>query len=111
MSERVGFVTMGEAGGGDAGIPTLDVGMLGYAFMGKAHTNAYKTMDYIYTPPPARARLVAIAGRTQERVPAAAQRYGYEKAVRDWRGQVADAEGQVLKHCPRKHPSHQRCDA
>ena len=27
-------------------VPTLGVGMLGYAFMGKAHTNAYKTMDY-----------------------------------------------------------------
>jgi hypothetical protein len=41
--EKVGFVTMGTAGGGgDA--ETIGVGMLGYAFMGKAHSNAYKTL-------------------------------------------------------------------
>ena len=35
--ENVGFVTMGAGGeGGDA--EPIGVGMLGYAFMGKAHT-------------------------------------------------------------------------
>ena len=77
-------------------IPTLGVGMLGYAFMGKAHTNAYKTLDYIYTPPPAHARLVAIAGRDQTQVEAAAQRYGYAKAVTDWHALIADPEIQVF---------------
>jgi len=96
MSERSGFVTMGEAGSGDREIPTLGVGMLGYAFMGKAHTNAYKTLDYIYTPPPARARLVTIAGRSKEKVQAAARRYGYEKAVTDWRDLVSDPQIQVF---------------
>ncbi len=96
MTNRSGFVTMGEAAqpGGEA--PTLGVGMLGYAFMGKAHTNAYKTLDYIYTPPPARARLVAIAGRDRPRVEAAAARYGYQKAVTDWRELVSDPEIQVF---------------
>jgi hypothetical protein len=42
----------GNAGSQD-GIPTLGIGVLGYAFMGKAHRNAFKTLDYIYTPPPA----------------------------------------------------------
>src|SRR5579875_733582 len=77
-------------------IPTLGVGMLGYAFMGKAHTNAYKTLDYIYTPPPAHARLVAIAGRDTAQVEAAARRYGYEKAVTDWHALIADPEIQVF---------------
>ncbi len=96
MSERSGFVTMGETGTMDQEVPTLGVGMLGYAFMGKAHTNAYKTLDYIYTPPPARARLVAIAGRSREKVEAAARRYGYAKAVTDWRELVDDPEIQVF---------------
>ncbi len=40
---KVGFVTMADSsGGGD--IPTVGVGMLGYGFMGKAHSNAYKTI-------------------------------------------------------------------
>jgi len=96
MSERSGFVTMGESGASSQDVPTLGVGMLGYAFMGKAHTNAYKTLDYIYTPPPAHPRLVAIAGRDRARVEAAAWRYGYEKAVTDWRDLVDDPEVQVF---------------
>jgi len=96
MSERSGFVTMGESGSSNQDVPTLGVGMLGYAFMGKAHTNAYKTLDYIYTPPPAHPRLVAIAGRDRARVEAAARRYGYEKAVTDWRDVVNDPEVQVF---------------
>ncbi len=52
MGERVGFVTRGEAGSTDWEAPTLGMGMLGHAFMGKAHTNAYKTLDYIYTSLP-----------------------------------------------------------
>ena len=96
MSDRVGFVTMGEVGTNVVNIPTLGIGMLGYAFMGKAHTNAYKTLDYIYTPPPAHARLVALGGRDQSRVEAAARRYGYEKAVTDWRTLVSDPDIQVF---------------
>jgi len=96
MPDRVGFVTMGEAGTATGEVPTLGIGMLGYAFMGKAHTNAYKTLDYIYTPPPAHPRLAAIAGRNRERVEAAARRYGYAKAVTDWQDLVNDPEIQVF---------------
>ncbi|MEZ4669650.1 MAG: hypothetical protein R3E39_17225 [Anaerolineae bacterium] len=45
MAEEVGFTTMaGKAASGEA--PTLGIGMLGYAFMGKAHTNALKKLPY-----------------------------------------------------------------
>src|SRR5579871_5804536 len=96
MSEGSGFLTMGESGQPAGDVPTLGVGMLGYAFMGKAHTNAYKKLNYIYTPPPAWARLVAIAGRNKAAVEAAAGRYGYEKAVTDWHALVEDPEIQVF---------------
>src|ERR687885_2226828 len=96
MAKQVGFVTMGEARKVEGEVPTLGVGILGYAFMGKAHTNAYRTLDYIYTPPPAHARLVAISGRTRDKVEAAAQRYGYEKTVTDWHELVEDREIQVF---------------
>ena len=78
MSDKVGFVTMGNVeAAGDA--PTIGVGMLGYAFMGKEHTNALKKMPYMMYPPPAIPRLVAIAGRSEKAVAEAAKRYGYEK--------------------------------
>ena len=36
-------------------IAPIGVGMLGYAFMGKAHSNGYRTLSYMAWPPPLRA--------------------------------------------------------
>jgi len=90
MSEpEVGFMTMGRAGeGGEA--REIGVGMLGYAFMGKAHSHAYRTIAYMTWPPPLVPRLVAIAGRTEDAVAEAARRYGFESHTSDWRDLVAD---------------------
>src|SRR3989449_5149341 len=68
----------------------IGVGMLGYAFMGKAHSNAYKKIAYITWPPPLEPRLVGIAGRNAEAVREAAERYGYEYATGDWHELIAD---------------------
>ena len=76
MSE-VGFVTMGKAASG-AEVKPIGIGMLGYAFMGKAHSNAYKTLAYMTWPPPLRPELIAIAGRNEEAVAEAARRYGFD---------------------------------
>ena len=48
--------------------PEVGIGMLGYAFMGKAHTNAFKKIPYMMYPPPAMPKLVAICGRNEEAV-------------------------------------------
>ena len=86
---KVGFVTMADSSdGGD--IPTVGIGMLGYGFMGKAHSNAYKTLAYMTWPPPLMPELVAIAGRNEEGVAAAAARYGFEEHVTDWRKLISD---------------------
>ena len=74
----------------------IGVGVLGYAFMGKAHSNALKTLAYMLDPPPARPRLVAIAGRNLAAVRHAAQRYGYDDAYTDWRDLVANPRVQVF---------------
>jgi predicted dehydrogenase len=71
-------------------IPTIGVGMLGYAFMGKAHSNALRKIAYMTWPPPLMPRLVAIAGRNEEAVSNAAHRYGYERWTTDWRDVVSD---------------------
>src|SRR3954447_24471836 len=68
----------------------IGIGMLGYAFMGKAHSNAFKKIAYITWPPPLEPRLVGIAGRDTEAVEEAARRYGYEYATGDWRRLVDD---------------------
>ncbi len=84
MSEATGFTAMaGAKAEGDA--PEIGVGMLGYAFMGKAHTNAMKKLPYMMYPPPAVPKLVGICGRNEEAVAEAAKRYGYEGYYTDWR--------------------------
>jgi predicted dehydrogenase len=81
---------------GAADVPEIGVGMLGYAFMGKAHANGYKTLSYMAWPPPLRPRLVSIAGRDESAVAEAAGRYGFERYVTDWREQVADPDVQLF---------------
>src|SRR5258708_28132325 len=71
-------------------VAEIGIGMLGYAFMGKAHWNAFKKTPYITWPPPLEPRLVGIAGRNEKAVGEAAKRYGYEYATTDWRELVAD---------------------
>jgi predicted dehydrogenase len=95
MSDETGFMTMGRAGAGDD-IPPIGVGMLGYAFMGKAHANGYKKLSYMAWPPPLMPRLVSIAGRDEQAVSAAARRFGFERYVTDWRELVADPEVELF---------------
>jgi predicted dehydrogenase len=92
---EVGFQTMGRVDGSDE-VPTIGVGMLGYAFMGKAHANAYRTLDYMTWPPPLHPRLVSIAGRDEAAVGEAARRYGFERYVTDWRELVTDPEVELF---------------
>jgi len=74
------------------GIREIGVGMLGYAFMGKAHSNGFRKVGYMTWPPPLMPRLVAIAGRDEKAVGEAAGRYGFERWTTDWQDIVADPE-------------------
>ena len=95
MSEETGFTSMaGAKSEGD--VPEVGIGMLGYAFMGKAHSNAYKTIPYMMYPPPAIPRLEAITGRNEAAVAEAAKRYGYKKYYTDWRAMLDDPAVQLL---------------
>ena len=82
-----------------ADVPSIGVGMLGYAFMGKAHANAYRTIPYMTWPPPLLPRLVAVAGRSEQPVREAAGRYGFERHSLDWRDLVADEAIDLFDNC------------
>lgn len=95
MSEGTGFTSMaGARATGEA--PEIGVGMLGYAFMGKAHSNAMKKLPYMMYPPVAIPKLAAISGRNEEAVAEAARRFGYQKYYTDWRAMVEDPDVQLL---------------
>lgn len=95
MSEQTGFTTMAAAKAeGEA--PEVGVGMLGYAFMGKAHSNGYKKISYMMYPPPAVPKLIAICGRDEEAVAEAARRYGYSGYYTDWHEMLEDDRVQLF---------------
>ena len=95
MSTDTGFTAMaGPKAEGQA--PEIGVGMLGYAFMGKAHSNAFKKIPYMMYPPPAIPRLLGICGRNAQAVAEAARRYGYEKHYTDWHRMLEDNRIQLF---------------
>jgi len=74
----------------------LGIGMLGYAFMGKSHSHAWKSIPTFIWPPPAVPKLIVIFGRHEDRVREAMIRYGYKKYVTDWRKVVRDPEVDIV---------------
>jgi predicted dehydrogenase len=81
----------------------IGVGMLGYAFMGKAHANAYRTLAYMTWPPPLLPDLVAVAGRDEQAVAKAARRYGFDRHVTDWRELVDDDRVELFDNAGPNH--------
>ena len=67
---------------------SIGVGILGYAFMGRAHSRAFR--EVVGLEPPLVPRLVSISGRNAEAVERARQEYGWAEATTDWREQVRD---------------------
>jgi predicted dehydrogenase len=81
------------------GIPEVGVGMLGYRFMGRAHSNAYHRMPMFFWPPAARPRLIAMCGRTGPAVKEMATRLGYEGYYTDLDEMLADPRIVLFDNC------------
>ena len=94
MSKSTFGAMAGPKAKGEA--PRIGVGMMGYAFMGKAHSNAYKKQPYMMYPPVAIPELVAICGRDEKAVQEAQKRYGYQKHYTDWQKMLDDKEVQLF---------------
>ena len=62
---------------------TLRVGMVGYGFMGKAHSNAWRQAPHFF-PLKAKIELHTICGRNQAAVQAARAQMGWQFAATDW---------------------------
>ena len=66
----------------------VNVALIGYAFMGKAHSNAYRQVGPFFKPR-LRPRLKVICGRTRAKVEEAAREYGWDEAATDWQEVIA----------------------
>ena len=77
----------------------VGVGVLGYRFMGRAHSNAYHRQPMFFWPPVARPRLVAMCGRTREAVAEMALRLGYEGYYTELDAMLADPRIELFDNC------------
>lgn len=78
--------------------PTLTVGLVGYNFMGKAHSNAWRQAPRFFDLP-AEVRMKTICGRNRAGLRRAAAQFGWESSVTDWRQLMADPEINVIDIC------------
>ncbi|CAL9654843.1 Glucose--fructose oxidoreductase [Streptomyces sp. enrichment culture] len=78
--------------------PALGVGMVGYAFMGAAHSQGWRTVGRVFDLP-RRPVLAAIAGRDPHAVRAAADRHGWAAAETDWRALVERDDVDLVDIC------------
>jgi predicted dehydrogenase len=76
----------------------LNIGMIGYGFMGKAHTNAYATVgnffELEYEPV-----LKALCARNAEKAQVFADNWGYESVETDWRALIARDDIDAVDIC------------
>ena len=78
--------------------PDLGVGLVGYAFMGAAHSHAWRTAPHFFDLP-LHPRLRALCGRDQARVAEAAQRLGWESTETDWTRLLARSDIDLIDVC------------
>ena len=76
----------------------LRVGMVGYAFMGAAHSQAWRTVNRVFDLP-LRVRMAAVCGRDEANVAAAADRLGWDAYTTDWRELVVRDDIDVIDVC------------
>src|SRR3712207_4902874 len=78
--------------------PPLRVGMIGYAFMGVAHSHAWRTAPRFFDLPLA-PQLTVLAGRDAAAASAAADRLGWAGIETDWRAVVERDDVDLIDIC------------
>jgi predicted dehydrogenase len=76
----------------------LGIGMVGYAFMGRAHSQAWRNVASFFDLP-LRPRMAAICGRDQAAVAAAAARLGWPAWETDWKRLVQRDDVDLVDVC------------
>jgi len=76
----------------------LNVGMIGYGFMGRAHSNAYIKVNHFFDLEH-RPVLKAICARSADKAKAFAEQWGYESVETDWRKLIARKDIDAIDIC------------
>ena len=75
----------------------LGVAMIGYAFMGKAHSNAWRNVASFFDVPAFEQKV--LVGRDAGQVAAAAAKYGWTESATDWRSVLERDDIDIVDIC------------
>jgi predicted dehydrogenase len=76
----------------------LRIGMIGYGFMGRAHSNAYAKVNHFF-PLSHQVVLKAVCARDEAKTKAFADQWGYESTENDWRKLVERKDIDAVDIC------------
>ena len=79
-------------------VPVLGVGMVGYAFMGAAHSQAWRTVGRVFDLP-LDVRMAVLCGRNREAAAAAAAKLGWDSVETDWKAMLARDDVHLIDIC------------
>ncbi|EHR60213.1 putative dehydrogenase [Saccharomonospora cyanea NA-134] len=82
----------------DSGRPELGVAMVGHAFMGAVHSQAWRSVARFFDVPRT-PRMVVLGGRDPERTARAAERMGWAESSTDWRALVERDDVDLVDVC------------
>jgi predicted dehydrogenase len=77
----------------------LNVAMIGYDFMGRTHSNAWRQVGRFFRDLPAEPVLKVVVGRTREKVAEARDRLGFEEAATSWEEVIARKDIDIVDIC------------
>jgi predicted dehydrogenase len=80
----------------------LNVAVIGYSFMGKAHSNAWRNVSAFYPDVPP-VRMQVLVGRDNGGVAAAAADFGWAESATDWRQVVERDDVDIVDVCTPGH--------
>ncbi len=74
---------------------TVNVALIGYKFMGKAHSNAFRQVSHFF-PGRLEPKMKVICGRDRAAAEAAARQFGWEEVETDWRKAVERKDIEIV---------------
>ena len=77
----------------------LNIGLVGYGFMGRTHSNGYKRVNDFFGDVGYRPVLKAICGRTEAKAREFADQWGYESVETDWKALIQRDDIDAIDIC------------
>ncbi|MEX0867004.1 MAG: Gfo/Idh/MocA family oxidoreductase [Pirellulales bacterium] len=77
----------------------LNIGLVGYGFMGRTHSNGYKRVNDFFPELEHRPVLKAVCGRSDDKVKAFAEQWQYESTETDWQALVERDDIDAIDIC------------